>query len=99
MSELRSASNPMGPWEVAKDFFVPEGLMDSSWSNDVNPSVHCEATLLTLYWDTEDNSNMKAEGFEGTERFFVLNEDGDTLYLGSDLEKAIRITRTGITEE
>lgn len=93
MSAVRSKLNPMGPWEVAEDFRVPEGFSDSSWENDVNPSVSCDATGFTIYWDTEDNANMKAEGVTGTERFFVLNESGGTLYLGSDINEAIRVAR------
>lgn len=100
MSELRSASNPMGPWKVAADFHVPEGFSDSSWDQDVNPSVICDATGCTIYWDTEDNVNMKAEGVEGAERFFVLHpDDGHDLYCGSDLQEAIRTAKLACPSE
>lgn len=90
MKELRSASNPMGPWDVAKDFHIPEGFADCSYENDVNPSVYHLKTGHTIHWDTEDNANMRREGVEGTERFFVLHDKTfETLYQGNDLQQAI----------
>lgn len=90
----RTKANPQGPWEVAADFHIPDGFSDSSWHQDLNPSVACEATGNIIYWDTEDKANMKAEGFDGSSRFFVVEpEDCDTIYEGDDLQEAIRIAR------
>ncbi len=90
---LRSKENPMGPWEVAADFHVPEGFVDVSWDQDLNPSVQCEATGHTLYWDTEDRANIRAEGFEDSLRFYVITDEGDTLLETNDLEEAIQRAR------
>lgn len=90
----RTKDDPQGPWEVAEDFYVPDGFADSSWDQDVNPSVTCEATGHSIHWDTEDRANMRAEGVEGPHRFFVLHaDDGRTLYEGDDLHEAIRIAK------
>jgi len=99
----RSAANPQGPWEVAKDFHVPEGFVDVSWDQDLNPSVQCIATELCVYWDTENNANVKAEFGEHLKssdlcRFYTITEEGVTIYAGDDLEKALRIARTAIPE-
>ncbi len=90
----RTAANPQGPWEVAGDFHIPEGFSDSSYENDVNPSVTCDATGHTLYWDTESFANMRAEGATWDHRFFVVHADTSaTLYSGNDLQAAIRTAR------
>lgn len=90
----RTKDDPQGPWEVAADFHVPEGFGDSSWNQDVNPSVTCEATGHSIHWDTESYANMRAEGVTWDNRFFVLHADtGATLYAGNDLDEAIRIAK------
>ncbi len=92
----RTKDDPQGPWEVAEDFYVPEGFKDTSWEQDVNPSVTSDLTGHSVYWDTEDNANMRAEGVDGPHRFFVLHTDtGKTLYEGDCLEQALTVARGG----
>jgi len=91
----RTNLNPMGPWEVAEDFHVPEGFSDGSWENDSCPSVYHLTTEHSIYWDTETHANAIREGYyDGflCGRFCVVSNDTyETIYNGNDLQEAIRV--------